>query len=272
MSRPNNAIKITGRLAEDATTATTQKGNKFAKFKLLWDKPGAKEGDKPNSAKVELYGSEGTFEYLKRGKLVTVLGELRTGKFTSDKGETVYRKYVVADKLEFEPGGKTRGKSVVSISGNLAKDAVISVLPNERQTHVAEFDLAVSKPWDKDNPDYIPVTLYGGRVESIGRFLTKGRKISVDGRLDTNSYKKSDGTYGNSWKVVPFGEEEGLTILFAPKRREDEVTEEEIASPNEQAPEVKPQEEAPVEKASNDFSDTGFVELPPGFDDEYFQD
>jgi single-strand DNA-binding protein len=40
-----------------------------------------------------------------------------------------------------------------------------------------------STEWE-DRPNYFDVTVYGGQADHCARYLAKGRKIAVDGRLE----------------------------------------------------------------------------------------
>ena len=59
------------------------------------------------------------------------------------------------------------------------------------QTAIAKFTLAVDRP--KEGADFIRVTAFGRRAESICRYMDKGRQIAIQGRIQTGSYKDKDG-------------------------------------------------------------------------------
>lgn len=58
-------------------------------------------------------------------------------------------------------------------------------------TAVTKFTIAVDRV--KEGADFIRVTAFGKRAESICRYMDKGRQIAVEGRLQTGSYKGRDG-------------------------------------------------------------------------------
>ena len=65
----------------------------------------------------------------------------------------------------------------------------------QSQTAVTKFTIAVDRPAKdgKKEADFIRVTAFGRRAESICRYMDKGRQIAVQGRIKTGSYKDRDG-------------------------------------------------------------------------------
>lgn len=76
----------------------------------------------------------------------------------------------------------------VVISGNLTRDPELRSTPGGMailQLRMAVNDRrknAQSGEWE-DAPNYVGVVVFGQRAESISRFLSKGSKIIVDGKL-----------------------------------------------------------------------------------------
>lgn len=77
--------------------------------------------------------------------------------------------------------------SVVMI-GNLTKDPQVNWAKNGEA--IAHFDIAVNRI--KDGVDYFRVTVFGKQAENCERYLAKGRKVGIVGRLQNNSYKNKD--------------------------------------------------------------------------------
>lgn len=62
---------------------------------------------------------------------------------------------------------------------------------------VANFTIAVDRAYKKDGEqtaDFIPVVTWGKRAETVGKYLDKGSKVAVSGRIQTRSYTANDGT------------------------------------------------------------------------------
>lgn len=81
------------------------------------------------------------------------------------------------------------------LSGRLTKDPDIRYIA-ESQMAVATFTLAVDRPVTKDKEkksDFIRITVFGKQAESCERFLAKGNRCSVQGRITTGSYVDKNG-------------------------------------------------------------------------------
>lgn len=95
----------------------------------------------------------------------------------------------------------------VNCSGNIGRE------PELRQTQggtqVLTFSLAVSDR--KRNPqngeweevtNWIPCVVFGNRAESLSRFLAKGMKCAVEGKLRQSSYKDKSGQNRSKIEVI----------------------------------------------------------------------
>jgi single-strand DNA-binding protein len=83
----------------------------------------------------------------------------------------------------------------VILIGNLARDPELSYTPNT-QTAVCRFSLAVNRPkkdGEDQGADFIRITVWGKQAENCDRYLAKGRKVAVNGRIQTGSYKDKNG-------------------------------------------------------------------------------
>ena len=90
----------------------------------------------------------------------------------------------------------------VTLLGRLAQDPELKRTQNN--TSVTSFDLAVNRP-SKDQetpPDYIPVVCWKETAEFVSRFLTKGRQVVVEGRINTRKYTDNDGKNRKAVEVV----------------------------------------------------------------------
>ena len=94
----------------------------------------------------------------------------------------------------------------VNISGNLTRD------PELRQTaggtQVLTFGVAVndrrrnpqSGEWE-DYPNFVDCVVFGGRAEPLSRFLSKGSKVAIEGKLRYSSWER-DGQRRSKLEVV----------------------------------------------------------------------
>lgn len=75
--------------------------------------------------------------------------------------------------------------------GRLTKDPVVNYI-SESQTAVCRFTVAIDDGWgEKKKTNFIPVTVFGKKAESCERFLTKGKLVGVQGKIQTGSYDKN---------------------------------------------------------------------------------
>lgn len=78
----------------------------------------------------------------------------------------------------------------VNIIGRLTKDPVVSNV-GSKNTLMARYTLAVDR--DQENSDFINCLCFSKIAEFAEKYLEKGMKIGVHGRLQSGSYKNRDG-------------------------------------------------------------------------------
>lgn len=91
----------------------------------------------------------------------------------------------------------------VSLVGRLTKDPEVKEATNG--VKLARFSLAVDRRFSKDGQreaDFIPCVAFGKSAEFAEKYFTKGMKIGVNGRIQTGSYTKADGTKGYTYDVI----------------------------------------------------------------------
>jgi single-strand DNA-binding protein len=80
----------------------------------------------------------------------------------------------------------------VLLIGNLGKDPEIRSLPSGQP--VASFTLATSRRWRDKNgqkqeqTEWHQIVIFGKQAEIAGQYLTKGKQIYVEGRIQTRSW------------------------------------------------------------------------------------
>ena len=78
----------------------------------------------------------------------------------------------------------------VILIGRLCKDAEIK---NTENTTVARYTLAVDRYGKDKGADFIPCVCFGKNADFAEKYLKKGMKIAVEGRIQTGSYTNKDG-------------------------------------------------------------------------------
>jgi single-strand DNA-binding protein len=86
---------------------------------------------------------------------------------------------------------KIMNKAIVI--GNLTRDPELKTTANG--VSVCVFTLAVNRRrGEKNEVDFLPIVTWRGLAENCAKFLAKGRKAGVSGRIQTRSYEAGDGT------------------------------------------------------------------------------
>lgn len=89
----------------------------------------------------------------------------------------------------------------VVLIGRLTADPNLSYAAGTG-TAVCRFTLAVTRPFKRDEADFINCVAFNKTAETIGQYLVKGRQIAIAGRIQTGSYDAQDGTKRYTTDVV----------------------------------------------------------------------
>ena len=96
--------------------------------------------------------------------------------------------------------------NVVVITGNLTRDPELRSLSTG--TSVCKLRVAVNSrrkdetgQWT-DKPNYFSISVFGNQAESCAQYLSKGRPVAVDGRLDWREWQAQDGGKRESVEIV----------------------------------------------------------------------
>jgi single-strand DNA-binding protein len=94
----------------------------------------------------------------------------------------------------------------VVLTGNLTRDPELRSL--QTGTSVCSLRIASNSrrrdtggEW-VDKPNYFSVTVWGAQGENCARFLTKGRPVCIDGRLDWREWQDQSGNKRESIEIV----------------------------------------------------------------------
>lgn len=80
--------------------------------------------------------------------------------------------------------------------GRLTRDPEIRYTQGENSTAVARYSLAVDRPGAKDGQptaDFISCVAFGKNAEFAEKYLQKGQKIAIEGKIQTGSYTNKEG-------------------------------------------------------------------------------
>jgi single-strand DNA-binding protein len=92
-------------------------------------------------------------------------------------------------------------------TGNLTADPELSTLPSG--TSVCRLRLAVNRRYKdqstgewSEKPNYFDIKVWGAQGENCAQYLSKGRPVAVDGRLEWSEWESQDGGKRSKVEVV----------------------------------------------------------------------
>ena len=154
------------------------------------------------------------------------------------------------------------------LMGRLTRDPDIRYTQGDNPMCIARYTLAVDRRFnrnndDGNNADFIPCICFGKSAEFVEKYLLKGTKMAVTGRIQTGSYTNRDGVKVYTTEVVieeqEFAESKnaqsagsGSTSGNTGADRREAVS----TSNNQQA------------SAKSDDPMDGFMNIPDGIDEE----
>lgn len=92
------------------------------------------------------------------------------------------------------------------IIGNLTRDPETRTTPNGQT--VCNFSVATSSQWTnaqgqkQERTEYHPIVAWGKLAEICSQYLGKGRKVYVEGRLQTREWEAQDGSKKQRTEIV----------------------------------------------------------------------
>jgi single-strand DNA-binding protein len=89
--------------------------------------------------------------------------------------------------------------NVVTLIGNLATDVELKEVGGEKK--VASFLLAVPRASKEPAADFVWVSAWERQAEPCAQFLSKGKRVAVDGRLKSRTWDE-DGRRRDAIEVV----------------------------------------------------------------------
>ena len=83
----------------------------------------------------------------------------------------------------------------VTLIGRLTRDPEVRYTSGS-QMAVARFSIAIDRParqGGEKQTDFPSIVVFGKQAENCERFLTKGRLVGIEGRIQTGSYTNKNG-------------------------------------------------------------------------------
>ena len=84
----------------------------------------------------------------------------------------------------------------IMLIGRLTRDPEIRYSTNDNNTAIARYTLAVNRPFRKNGEqqaDFLPCIAFGKTAEFAEKYLAKGMRVAIEGRIQTGSYTNQEG-------------------------------------------------------------------------------
>ena len=100
----------------------------------------------------------------------------------------------------------TSGLNKVMLIGNLGKDPEVRYTPGGQA--VANFNIATNENWtDKggakqERTEWHKIVVWGKTAELCGEYLSKGRQVYIEGRLQTREWNNKEGVKQYTTEIV----------------------------------------------------------------------
>ena len=94
----------------------------------------------------------------------------------------------------------------VQLIGNITQDIELKQTPTGQ--NVCSFSVATNRSWvdttgiKQDAAEFHNIVLWGKLAEIAGQYLHKGKKVYIEGRLQTRSWEAQDGTKRYKTEIV----------------------------------------------------------------------
>ena len=116
-----------------------------------------------------------------------------------------------------------RGLNKVMIIGNLGADPEMRYTQNG--TPVTTFNVATNRQWvtssgeRREETEWFRVVAWSRLAEFCNQYLSKGRRVYVEGRLQTRQWEDREGNVRYTTEIVA----QEVILLDAPPRREERL-------------------------------------------------
>ena len=157
--------------------------------------------------------------------------------------------------------------NTVILMGRLTRDPEIRYSSGDSQTAVARFSIAVDRRFRRDGgqeADFFDCNAFGRSAEFVEKYLKKGVKIVLQGRIENNNYTNREGQKVYGTRIVAenieFAESKAASQSSAAQYQAHQGA---PAFGHDEAPAPSPQRQSAPEPVTE-----GFMNIPDGIDEE----
>jgi single-strand DNA-binding protein len=244
MARGLNKVLIIGFAEEAPGVRHTAHGQAVSVFNVstrrYWTTNSGETREADEWFSVVAWGELATLAQaeIKRGQRVFVEGSLQTRAWEDAKAQRHCRTEVLASRLilvdgrrpETAPDGPTRNRSMphclnqAMAIGNLGRDPAMRYTPDGQA--VTSFSMAATHTRisedgaRRDSTEWFNVISWGSLAEICSQYLSRGRRVYVEGELRTRGWEQADGVKRFRTELVA-----SEMILLGPRPRPRPETE-----------------------------------------------
>ena len=88
----------------------------------------------------------------------------------------------------------------VTLIGRLTRDPELKY--SNSGTAFCRFTVAVNRDFNREEADFINCLAFKKTAETIAEYLSKGKRIALQGRIQTGSYENKNGDKVSTFEVV----------------------------------------------------------------------
>lgn len=216
MARGMNKVMIIGFVEREPEVRQTNQGQPVASFSVSTNRQWMTVAGQLREANewfnVVTWGdlAQAAANLLHRDQRIYAEGSLQTRSWDDQDGQRHVRTEVVANKLipmddreciaGYPDGGCEETPlclNRVMIIGNLGRDPEMRYTPDGQA--VTSFSLAATRTWSssnggrRDTTEWFNVVSWGSLAEICNQYLSKGRRVYVEGELRTRGWEQPDG-------------------------------------------------------------------------------
>jgi single-strand DNA-binding protein len=221
MARGMNKVMIIGFVGRDPEMRYTSSGQPVTTFSISTNRRWTtSEGEARESNEwfnAVTWGSlaEAAIATLRKDRRAYVEGHLQTRSWEDAEGQRQFRTEVIATKLILLGNPEYNGEPIppdtqmqvgeemplclnrVMIIGNLGHDPEMRYTPGGQA--VTSFSVAATRTWTtasgerRNSTEWFSVVAWGNLAEICNEYLTKGRRVYVEGELRTYGWEEPSG-------------------------------------------------------------------------------
>ena len=217
MARGLNKAMIIGFVEREPEKRYTSQGQAAASFTVStnrrWTTNSGEARESTEWFHVVAWGqlAEAASQILRQDQRVYAEGHLQTRGWEDEEGQRHYRTEIVASKLipmnsrdalppEYLDNEGQRTPlclNRIMVIGNLGRDPEMRYTPSGQA--VTSYSLAASRTWTtasgerRDATEWFSVVSWGSLAEICNQYLSKGRRVYVEGELRTRGWEQPDG-------------------------------------------------------------------------------